>query len=311
MKKWIILSLLLFGSLHPMENQADINPVAANQETFASKAKKFVSAIAPYFTAKENFIGAQLGIIAGYEAVSFLSGRSVSTKGAQIIDSSCEPLHSIVKKMNYNKPTFLMLAPSKNTAGTAELGNVGFIAMDSDFYNTATEAEKTFVIGHEISHMKNYHAEQQTLMGGVILAGTVGSLLAYDKITQALFEKLEKSLKLDEKSFSARALQFLKRSNHAIATAPLVHWFISKYLYYKFSQSCEREADRESAQLLNSAQGGISFFEKDIAQDAAIKNSPWYSYLNPFTALKYANRTLGFLNHPSHEERIALLKKHL
>ncbi len=316
MKKWMILAMFFFWSSSAMDNIPNINPIKTNQEeTFSSRSKKFISTLAPYFTYKKNFVGVQLSIIAAYEILSYLShfdSSSNKDKRIEIIHmNSSESLSLILKKMNFDKLTYLILSSAAgNTAGLSSIGSANLITMNHEFYNSSSEDEKTFVIGHEITHAKNYHPEKRSFAALGILLGTSSALLAYDKVAQVLFEKAEKILKLDEKSYCSRILNFLKTSNHAIATAPLVHWFISKYFYYKFSQSLEIEADRESAQLLDCAQGGISFFEKAIAKDAPTISGSWFSYLNPFTSLKLINYTFGFLDHPSDQERIVLLKKY-
>ncbi len=124
--------------------------------------------------------------------------------------------------MNFDGKIFLNLSDCTSIAGILSFGGAHIITMNPGFYNNSSEAEKIFVMGHEIVHAKNYHTELKGIAALGIFFGTSSALIAYDKITQALFQKVEKILKLDEKSYFSRMLHFLKTSNHAIATAPLV-----------------------------------------------------------------------------------------
>ncbi|CAN5216433.1 hypothetical protein BH09DEP1_BH09DEP1_6230 [soil metagenome] len=266
-----------------------------------SNSFSWIELIKSSFSSEYNYYGLQLLLIGAYEAADSITSTAYCTKG-QIINPMPDFVQEISTKIGISRALFFSIADTDTIASTAEFGRVSWITLSNEFNQDASLEEKTFVVGHEMAHIKNNHGDQKDLVAVATLPLTIIAVFAIDQAVQSSISSINKRFNLKEDGYAARILGIIQKGSHIASRSPLFHWFIFKYLNNTFSRKCEREADRDAALILNSAKGGISFFKKLMLQGKKPSS--------PLRRMIYKlDDALGFLSHPPHAERISDLEK--
>jgi Zn-dependent protease with chaperone function len=202
---------------------------------------------------------------------SYFGTENLSLKHEEFVRSLIKRLgiekEIIIKKMNLNGFNKFGWA---NAFAYQVIGYKDHIFISESFFKQLTEGEQIFLIGHELMHIKKDHIRIQTIsqrVGFPLALIAAGYLSHYHIPSRILRPSLICGLLIG-----------------------------NVYLQQALSRACEREADKESAQQLNSAEGGISFFKRLQTLEP------------PQRLLTYYIRAL-FGTHPNNQERITYLEK--
>ncbi len=141
------------------------------------------------------------------------------------------------------------------------IGN-SMIALDSNYLSQLNDEEQQFLIGHEAIHIKNNDIAKMAIISLIIPIITHYGLNMYDEGIQKIIEKIQQHLKCEDTHIINKALNFIKKANNKISSFCLTKAFVSFYLFAKYSQYLEKNADIQAAIQLNCAQGGVQFFDK-------------------------------------------------
>lgn len=151
------------------------------------------------------------------------------------------------------------------------------------FFTKLTFEEQLFLIGHELTHIKQNHTRKIAL-----LAGATGMLAAISALGM---------------------WQLLKRKNFNTAASMISS--VATYTFFArltvipcaaYMRSCEKEADKQSACVLKCPQSGVKFLQHMNELNAALGVStslPWSTWWKRLT-----------VTHPSDQERINLLNNY-
>jgi len=125
----------------------------------------------------------------------------------------------------------------------ARINHFGFkdfiIFINEEWFNTLSIQEKSFVVGHELQHIKKNHK-----------ASKIVSFMAFYFLTNILLHKKESS-----------DLDNVSRVNSLFA--PLsISWLLTSY----FSRMYEHDADLSAVKELNCLDGGLSLLQKQRKQ---------------------------------------------
>lgn len=153
------------------------------------------------------------------------------------------------KKKNKLGPA--LTAPIRNDRGSI----VGYlIAVEEDFFNTLTQEEKLYIVGHELAHILNDDFDSKRIDNNLF---SIASLVSGVSILGSFVSYLFDEKKTDEK----KTFSWTKRLtiSSLISTA---------YLFYSRYKDRQREyqADFVASTTLNCAQAGITALSKYLGE---------------------------------------------
>lgn len=176
----------------------------------------------------------------------------------------------------------------------------------------SSDTVQSFLVGHEISHIQNNHLIKNLALDIAMIACCIG-------INKMVLPKLEQALETTEKdSYTYKCLMLVKNILSFFDRNPLITYIFIQTVSARFSQYCEKQADMIAAATLNSAQGGIDYFNQEIIMKQIEQNkikindeesegliiSLLERYLS---AWLWVSRKLSWSSHPSLETRIDYL----
>jgi len=179
---------------------------------------------------------------------------------------------------------FLPEAIEREKTVAMAMGN-HHLFLDEKLFLMLTPEEQRFIIGHELIHLRNNHADK-TLMGTAI-SGAVAMVMSL-QVVQTL-EKVFPQLS------SYRPL--------LAATSVALGFYVSAYTYGSLSRRYEKEADMCAARELNCAQGGTVLFKRPVKVDSVLATQT----IDPLALYKKAFDEL-IRTHPNRVERVAYLQ---
>lgn len=237
-----------------------------------------------------------------YEAVNVrLNAHAEQTFGSLLLEPEQEGfIQEIVKEMGITQSVHIrkMNGYAMRILGRNNVFVYGnYIFVGSNAFTDLPLDQLRFLIGHELGHLKNYHvAQKQLARTGFSLALLISLKLAYEsagKIQLSAVRKwLNNYMQLSESTIYGGCLGLLA------ITFSAINFRLTTLAFAALSRSCEYEADRESASILQAYQGGIDYMNR------------WKEYKSILVSL-YDYSTLWnrlHSSHPSPDDRIAQLQ---
>lgn len=202
-------------------------------------------------------------------------------------------INDIAKKMGYTRPIRIKKFSSMQTSGfgyanafATESLTDAYVFVSEYFLKQLDQDEKTFLIGHELTHLQNHHIRKK-FASMLSISALISGYITYEILAGYHFLNNK-----EPKDKASKALDLcFQHIMPTIATGLLLDDWVSNSL--KESRKLEYEADRESALKLDAAKGGISLMKSFGALEAL---------RGIHTKEKYAS-------HPSTANRIKALQK--
>ncbi len=154
-----------------------------------------------------------------------------------------------------------------------------YLFISQDWFDSLSQQERRFLIGHELSHLQKYHTLKR-IGAGIVLSYTTG--LLSDLLTS------------DSSPETKTMINRLTTVGTLIATAYL-------------SRCQEKEADLNAARSLHAAAGGISLFDR--FQRECVDPESRFALRRIITTINKIPGTLFYATHPSLETRKNYLEK--
>lgn len=301
--KRFLNSFFLFLSISITLPAVAINLPSIPWTTIQTKSKIVGNSLASLLSYQN-----QETIIKAYETANFLVSLPLALKvmfnSSKRIDPLPEEIETVVKKMGM-KPTDVNFYKASN--GTPAYATIfGNVTLDPEVYDKMSPDERTMVLGHELTHIKDHHHIKSMAANFVIhkLADIIskqgGSYL------DTSFNQIAQSKYVQQYPKMLAGLQTIKDATKVTIASPLFKFFMCELSKAMVSRHFEKSADLTSAQTLDCAQGGVSFFNKYIEND---KNRSWLSCLKPRNLFLTLQEKLGFASHPECTERVKYLSE--
>lgn len=164
---------------------------------------------------------------------------------------------------------------------------------DGKKYMTIDPDEHTFIIGHELTHIKHHHILKD--IACKLLAPWIvrASLIIGDTLAQIGLSAIAQKFNMQNN----QTLHIIKSITHFMLRNPLMEALYANRFITYYLRSQEKQADIESAKKFNCAAAGISLFKKIDAlgtQKYSRIKRLWMQFKD---------------THPTNAERICYLKK--
>lgn len=175
-----------------------------------------------------------------------------------------------------------------------------------------SDAVQQFIVGHEIAHIQNNHLMKQAALSLAMIICCIG-------VNKIVLPKFKQTLQTTSKdSYTYKCILIIKNILSFFDQNPLITYILIKTISAHFSQYCEKQADMIAATTLNSAQGGIDFFNQEIINENTqaielnnIKDTSESLIIrllsHYFSAWLWLSRKLNWSSHPSLQTRIDYL----
>ena len=241
-----------------------------------------------------------------------LAQRQTFSLGNESVSPETEQcIRHIIKDMNmenYHIEIFSMNNYGKNLYGFMNAvvlpsffrSKSNFLYISQDWFNTLSQQEKRALIGHELIHIRNKHIPKKVMI--LIASCFFNSVLAVNLIRC-----------IEPDAFDIRAdITFRKKFFEMFAIELfMLFFYFSNGPRNWYSRFCEKEADIQSAQLLDCAEGAAELWAQFICKTNAEKSL----FKKSLTKIPYKKvRTIiKFLfldgTHPQPKKRVAYMKK--
>lgn len=184
---------------------------------------------------------------------------------------------------------------SAYAAGTSQRSIIG-ISADFDPHNK----EHRFVLGHEAVHIKNDHPKKRAIAACVIPVAVHAGCALLHYGTSKIVNTIKRAYTLKKGSWGYSICSWIKNGTKTLSQSWILKGLLSFYLWKKYVRMQEKEADIESAQMLNTAQGGVDFFKNLQSENLKTRGSF-------MSCIDNQGNNLCDIEHPLFSERIAYL----
>lgn len=208
-------------------------------------------------------------------------------------------IHEIVRKQGMNPDELIIRGASlPEPCPAATVGKNGLI-IDSDQAIKMDEKELTFVLAHELAHLKNNdNFKQAALLFALPFISHFG-LKAWDTGVHASLSHMENHVGTD--TVSGTILSKIDKMNHWMSTFCMTKCVLAWQLFYAYSRYCEKQADLDAISNLQTSEGAEQFFERMQEQYKLQREA---SPLGHLFIDEQGNNILP-LSHPTPSDRIA------
>lgn len=201
-----------------------------------------------------------------------------------------EEIRSIIRELQFDRVDKLVirkmnmvgrLRTGKKNAFVVQLPGQEYLYVSESWFKTLSSEEKKFLIGHEITHLKNYHTYKRI---GLAISISVCALLSFDFLEQkGIISSYEK--KLCKSAF-----------NISVVPVSLM-----------YSRYCEYEADHGAIKDGATLQGALGILQqlKEYGDKIERSLSQWKIH----KLIRNLKIKLGYATHPEPEDRIAFVKR--
>ncbi|MCA9349985.1 zinc metalloprotease HtpX [Candidatus Saccharibacteria bacterium] len=236
-----------------------------------------------------------------YSYIGYLGSAklALSVNHAKPIDKSDAPeVYRMVENLAITAglpmpKVYIISDPALNAFATGRDPEHAHVAMTSGIINALDQTELEGVIGHELSHIKNYDIRIMTII--IALVGII-SLLTNWVMRLNLFGRDD-----DNRSNNPIGLIIMIAS---LIIAPIV----ANLIKLAISRKREYLADASSAMLTRYPEGLADALEKISGHSQLVQASPSSAHLFIANPLKSASLSRLFSTHPPIQERIKILR---
>lgn len=249
----------------------------------------------------------QAAAIALYKQAEFLIAlpllfKAWSNNGSERIHPLPEEIETAVKKMGMKTEDLSFYKSPISCVGAA--GSNGSITIDPEFYDKATRQERLMIIGHELTHIRDRHHMKGALAAAAFPLIGLGVTKTGTALLEAGFTKASQSPLLTNYPKVLGVLQTMKDAGKVTLESPLFNFLLTEGAKAMLARHFEKSADLTSAQTLDCADGGVSFFNSYLEKD---KNRSWLSCFHPYHLFHTLQEKLGLATHPEHGQRVKYL----